>query len=93
MLTALLGEHNVAHVPLELFGQRFQLTMTLGKLANIAAEVGDLDKAAEGVLKAFTAGDRMDFDRKGIPGIEAYPTARLVLATNNRPRFSDRSSG
>jgi putative DNA primase/helicase len=67
--------------------------MTLGKLANIASEVGDLDKAAEGTLKAFTAGDRMYFDRKGLPGIEAYPTARLVLATNNRPRFTDRSGG
>ncbi|MFH1842208.1 MAG: phage/plasmid primase, P4 family [bacterium] len=89
----LLGRPNVSHVPLERFGDRFQLTMTLGKLANIASEVGDLDKAAEGVLKAFTAGDRMGFDRKGIAGVEAFPTARLVLATNNRPRFSDRSSG
>ena len=26
-------------------------------------------------------------------GIEHYPTARLVLATNNRPRFRDRSEG
>ncbi len=93
ILADLLGRPNVSHVPLERFGDRFQLTMTLGKLANIASEVGDLDKAAEGVLKGFTAGDRMAFDRKGINGIEAFPTARLVLATNNRPRFSDRSSG
>jgi putative DNA primase/helicase len=92
-LAALLGKENVSHVPLELFGQRFQLTQTLGRLANIAAEVGELDKAAEGTLKAFTSGDRMYFDRKGLPGVEAYPTARLVLSTNNRPRFSDRSSG
>lgn len=93
ILADVLGHRNVSHVPLERFGDRFQLTMTLGKLANIASEVGDLDKAAEGVLKAFTAGDRMSFDRKGVPGLEAFPTARLVLATNNRPRFSDRSSG
>ena len=93
VLTALLGPENVSQVPLELFGQRFQLTPTLGKLANIASEVGEIDRVAEGTLKAFTSGDRMYFDRKGIPGIEAYPTARLVLATNNRPRFSDRSEG
>jgi len=93
VLASVLGHSNVSHVPLESFGHRFQLTMTLGKLANIASEVGDLDKAAEGTLKAFTAGDRMYFDRKGLPGIEAYPTARLVLATNNRPRFTDRSGG
>ncbi|MFC1475816.1 phage/plasmid primase, P4 family [Candidatus Zixiibacteriota bacterium] len=92
-LAVLLSKENVSHVPLELFGQRFQLTQTLGRLANIAAEIGELDKAAEGTLKAFTSGDRMYFDRKCLPGVEAYPTARLVLSTNNRPRFSDRSSG
>src|SRR5262249_19280874 len=93
VLAALLGTDNVSHVPLENFGQRFALTQTLGKLANIASEVGEIDKAAEGTLKAFTSGDRMTFDRKGIAPVEAMPTARLVLATNNRPRFTDRSGG
>src|SRR5262249_44444554 len=69
----------------------FALWSTLGKMANIASEVGELDRAAEGILKAFTSGDRIFIDRKGIPGIHARPTARLVLATNNLPRFSDRS--
>jgi putative DNA primase/helicase len=93
VLTALLGEDNVAHVPLEMFGTRFQLTATLHKLANICAEVGEIDKVAEGYLKQFTAGDRMYFDRKNISPVNAYPTARLVLSTNNRPRFRDRSAG
>jgi phage/plasmid-associated DNA primase len=87
------GEENVSHVPLEMFGQRFQLTPTLDKLANICAEVGEVTSVAEGVLKQFTAGDRMYFDRKGIPGVQRYPTARLILATNNRPRFRDRTMG
>lgn len=93
VLRAILGGDNVSHVPLELFGERFALTQTIGKLANIASEVGEIDRAAEGILKAFVAGDRMTFDRKGIAAIEAVPTARLVFATNNRPRFSDRSTG
>jgi putative DNA primase/helicase len=93
VLTALLGEENVSQVPLEMFGQRFQLTPTIDKLANICAEVGEINTVAEGVLKQFTAGDRMYFDRKGIPGVERYPTARLILATNNRPGFKDRSMG
>jgi P4 family phage/plasmid primase-like protien len=92
-LEATLGRDNCSHVPLEVFGERFQLTATLGKLANIASEVGELDKAAEGYLKSFTAGDTMQFDRKYKPTVSAPPTARLVLATNNRPRFSDRSGG
>jgi P4 family phage/plasmid primase-like protien len=92
-LEAVLGSENCSHVPLEDFGERFQLTPTLAKLANIASEVGELDKAAEGFLKSFTSGDPMQFDRKYKPPMQAVPTARLVLATNNRPRFSDRSGG
>jgi putative DNA primase/helicase len=93
VLSALLGVENVSHVPLEMFGQRFQLTPTIDKLANICAEVGEITAVAEGVLKQFTAGDRMYFDRKGIPGVMRYPTARLILATNSKPRFKDRSMG
>jgi P4 family phage/plasmid primase-like protien len=92
-LEATLGSDNCSHVPLELFGHRFQLEATLGKLANIAAEVGELDKAAEGYLKAFTSGDTMEFERKYKSAFSAFPSARLVLATNNRPRFSDKSGG
>ena len=93
VLTALLGADNVAHVPVELFDRRFQLTPTVGKLANIATEVGEISRGAEAVLKAFTSGDRMYFDRKGITGVQAIPTARLAFAANNLPRFADRSSG
>lgn len=93
VLTALLGAANVSNVPLEGFGQRFQLMQTVGKLANIAAEIGEIDKVAEGHLKAFTSGDRMQFEQKYKDPIELAPTARLVLATNNLPRFADRSNG
>jgi len=93
VLTALLGEENVSNVPLELFGDKFRLAGTLGKLANIVTEVGELDKIAEGQIKAFVVGDLMEFERKFRQPISAKPTARLVLATNNAPRFSDRSQG
>lgn len=92
-LTALIGESNVSHVPLEMFAKDFVLTQTIGKLANIASEIGELDKFGEGTLKAYTSGDRMTFNRKNKSLIEAVPTARLTLGTNNRPRFSDRSGG
>jgi putative DNA primase/helicase len=93
LLTAVLGPENVSHIRAELFAQRFQLTPTLGKLANISYDTGEIDESAEATIKEFTGGDRMYFDRKGIPGIQAYPTARLILATNHDPRFADRSKG
>ena len=92
-ITAMLGLDNVSNIPLEIFGDRFSRTETLGKLANISADAGEIDKAAEGYIKSFTSGDRMFFDRKGLPGINVIPSARLMIACNNRPRFSDRSSG
>jgi P4 family phage/plasmid primase-like protien len=93
VLHALLGDGNTVSVPLEFFGQRFHLVETLGKLANIVSEVGELDKVAEGALKAFVAGDPMLFERKHKTPFTARPTARLVLATNNPPQFSDKSDG
>lgn len=93
VLVALLGRQNVSHVGLERFGNRFDLSTTLGKLANIAMECGELDKSAEGVLKSFTSGDRMLFEIKLKQSFSAMPTARFVLSANNRPRFSDRSTG
>lgn len=92
-LHAMLSDEAVSHIPLEIFGQRFALTETLSRLVNIAADCGDIDRVAEGHLKSFTSGDRMFFDRKGLAGVSAIPTARLMLACNNRPRFSDRSGG
>jgi P4 family phage/plasmid primase-like protien len=92
-IAGMLGLENCSHVPLEQFGDRFSKTQTLGKLVNVCADVGELDKIAEGFLKSFTSGDVMFFDRKGISGVECVPTARLMFACNNRPRFTDRSSG
>jgi P4 family phage/plasmid primase-like protien len=92
-IEAMLGVKNCSHVPLEVFGQQFMLTQTLGKLANIAAECSEMDAIAEGYLKSFTSGDRMSFNRKGIDPIEAEPTARLMLSANMRPRFADRTEG
>jgi P4 family phage/plasmid primase-like protien len=92
-IEAMLGCDNVSHVPIENFGGRFDLGSTLGKAANICGDVGEIDQVAEGTLKQFTGGDAMFFDRKGIAPISARPTAKLMCAWNNRPRFRDRSSG
>jgi putative DNA primase/helicase len=93
ILTFFLGEENVSNVPLEVFGDRFQLAMTIGKLANIATEVDDLARTAEATLKQYTGGDRMYFDRKNLSGVNVHPTARLIISANNPPKFSDRSKG
>ena len=92
-LEALLGRANVSHINLENFAQRFGLVPTIGKLANICGDAGEIDRMAEGLLKAFTDGNPMTIDRKNLSAIEVTPTAKLVLACNNKPRFADRSEG
>jgi P4 family phage/plasmid primase-like protien len=90
---ALLGEDNVSTVPLELFGERFRLVGTVGKLLNLMAEVGEIDKVAEGQLKAFVVGDPIEVEKKYKQPFTVRPTARIMLATNNAPQFSDKSDG
>lgn len=92
-ITAMLGMENCSFVPLEMLGQRFGATPTLGKLANICPDANEIDRAAEGFLKQFTAGDAYTFDRKGREPISAIPTARLMIACNAHPRFHDRTDG
>jgi P4 family phage/plasmid primase-like protien len=92
-MTAVVGEENVSSVPLEDFGKDFALAQTLGKLANISSEIGELDKTAEGQLKQIVDGSLMAFNRKHKDIITARRTVRLTFATNNLPRFHDRSDG
>jgi putative DNA primase/helicase len=93
VLGAMLGRENVSHVGLVGFNERFTLVSTLGKLANISADMGEIDKIAEGNLKEFIGGDKMKFEHKNKEPFFAKPTARAVFATNNLPRFSDKTDG
>jgi putative DNA primase/helicase len=88
----LLGPGNVSHLPLEAFGERFQLGATQGKLANISPEVDNV-RLSEGIIKQFVGGDAVYVDRKGLAPISFRPTARLVISTNNKPTINDRSNG
>ena len=93
MLRFVVGQENCSSVALEDFTGKFDLSMTVGKLVNVVAEVGDVARLPEGKLKAFVAGDLMTFDRKHRQPLQVNPTARLVFATNKLPKFGDRSEG
>jgi P4 family phage/plasmid primase-like protien len=95
VLRAMLGSAAVSSVPLEAFNssRTFPLAETVGKLANIAEEIGDIDKAAEGLLKQYVSGSPIQVERKHRDPFWLRPTARLTFATNVLPRFADRSNG
>ena len=88
LLTAVLGVENVSHVPVEVFAQRFQLTMTLGKLANIMEKIieGKLKTwFAEGVLLEQPIANQAKYDKKTVgqllngAGLELSKFVRLKV--------------
>jgi putative DNA primase/helicase len=90
----LVGRENISHVSLSLFGRPFSLFDTLGKIANITAESHHLiEESGESMLKSFVAGDSMSFERKFRDPVNATPTAKIMIATNSLPRFSDKTFG
>lgn len=93
VITALLGFQNCSYVPMELFGDRFAKTATIGKLVNVSSDVGHLERTEEGLLKSFVGGDTIFFDRKNREPLSMVPTAKLLMAWNQRPQISDRSNG
>jgi phage/plasmid-associated DNA primase len=90
MLREILGEHNIASVPLQAFTNldyRFLWTRLVGKLANIFA---DLPKAAlsyTGVFKVLTGEDCLDLDRKSREPIGCYTNyAKMIFSANELPK-------
>ncbi len=92
-LAWLYGSANVSAVPLHKFDKPFTLYQMLGKLVNIDPDMAEIEKTAEGILKALISGDPVTWERKFHDTITAPPTAKLVFACNELPRFMDRSEG
>lgn len=95
VLRCLLGDENTSAVGLEQFNasRTFPLSATVGKLANIVEEIGEMDRIAEGLIKDFVSAGRLTIERKHKDPFEIVPTARMTLGTNVLPRFKDSSSG
>jgi len=94
ILQCMLGEENCSSIPLESFhSQSFLLNETYGKLANIIPELPYIDKANEGIIKAYATKELMTFNRKFKAAFNARPTALLTMATNTLPPFQDKTDG
>jgi len=95
VLASMLGPDSISAVPLEAFNptRTFPLAAMAGKLANIAEEIGECDKAAEGLLKQLVTGSPITIERKHRDPFILRNRARLTFATNVLPRFADRSNG
>lgn len=94
ILQELVGIENVSNVALRDFGQQYGLWPMFGKKLNICAEVPELDKVAEDVLKEYTGGETViNYNRKYLDPIITKQRARLAFSSNNYPNFRDRTEG
>ena len=94
LIERMVGRENCTHIPLAQFGRPFVLATTIGKVANLSSESSAaIDAFGETVLKSYTAGDAMSFQRKYQDAIEVIPTAKVMIATNQLPKFHDKSQG
>ena len=93
ILRNLLGDANVSSLSIEHLGNDFMIETLRGKLANISADMSELDSVAEGLLKAIVSGDLVTADRKHKNPTQFSPTCKMIFATNVLPRFKDTSLG
>jgi putative DNA primase/helicase len=93
VLVQLLGSDNVTNLRLEMFGQRFHLFSTYGKLLNVIDEIDSIEKFQEGLFKTFVGGGDMLYEMKNKNAFNGPATARVLILANEKPPIFDRSDG
>ena len=93
VITHLLGEPNVASIPLNCLSKRFQSAELIGKLANLNDELLANAPLQDDLLKQAVAGNRIQGERIGKDPFYFAPYARFVVAMNQLPRVNDTSYG
>lgn len=96
VLTALLGAHNVAGPTLASFGERFGLMALIGKPVAIVSDArlsGDASKISTTVerLLSISGEDALTSDRKHKDHWTGKLPTRIVVISNELPRFNDAS--
>ncbi len=93
-ITAALGRKNVSNVPLARFDNPYAIYGSYGKLVNMSNEnARNIEDGAESLIKEYVAGDQIVWEQKYKDAFFAFPTAKLMFATNELPKIKDVSDG
>jgi len=91
-LIAFLGLANISAVPLQkLEDDRFAVSMLIGKLANIFADLPSQHLETSAIFKSITGGDLVPAEFKFRDQFAFRPFARLVFSSNQPPISRDAS--
>lgn len=93
ILTSILGIENICSLSMEhLTDPTFSVELD-GKMANICADLSELHRVEEGMLKKIVSGDLVTGRRLYRSPLQFRNRARLFFAANNLPRFTDTTIG
>jgi P4 family phage/plasmid primase-like protien len=93
-LAAAIGKDNVSNVPLACFADTSKIFSTYGKAVNMSNEnTRDIESSVESIIKEYVGGDKMLWRQLYNEAFSAYPTAKLMFATNELPIIRDPSDG
>lgn len=94
MISALLGKGNVSNVPLqELENNRFKSAQLYGKMANIFADLPNLNLNKSNIFKSIVTGDSISAEFKGKDSFDFRPFAKLIFSANEIPSTQDITDG
>lgn len=94
LLKAFVGEENVAHVPLQVFGEnRFAAANVHGKLVNLAGDLDARDMQRSDSFKMLTGGDAVYAEHKNMAPFTFTSFALQVFAANEAPISRDQTEG
>jgi len=92
LVTRLLGDDNVAAIPLHRLDEdRFACAELYGRLANVFADLDARALRSSSIFKSITGGDTLAAERKFRPAFSFVPYARLLFSANTPPPTSDSS--
>lgn len=91
LLTKMLGEDNVCHIPLQDLqnDNRFATIDLLGKLANIYADIPKEALRDTSLIKAISGEDKVPAERKFKDRFFFEPRAKFIFSANTLPMVND----
>lgn len=88
----LIGDINCSSVPLKFLAHPQYTPLLINKLVNIDADVDKNAQDYEPEFKKITTGEKVSCNQKHIPTFEFVPQCKIIMAANEFPKITDRSS-
>lgn len=92
-MIAMVGEDNVANLPIDYLGKRFMNQVLQEKMINLATETMSNEPIQTETLKAAVSGDYIQAEGKYGDPFKFRPHAKFIFSINRDPIIPDKSHG